>query len=148
MKDKKVTSEEFSYLALASKIVWVGLVILAASGLVLFLLDPDRLLESSKFLAKISIVFLLFINGVIFHARHLPKLKKHVGKKINKSKPFAQSSKTLFMSGGASTISWATVLVLGAISGTTLGYFTILALYSLALGIALIISQIIYYRYV
>ena len=58
IKDKKITETEMGFIENSSKMVWLGLFILVASGLGLFMLNPDQYLSSSKFITKMIIVLM------------------------------------------------------------------------------------------
>jgi len=115
IKDRKISRTEMSFLELGSKMVWVGLSVLILSGVTLFLEDPSRYLESSKFVTKMIIVFVIFANGLVFHWRHLPTIHKYLGKYLHRSRSFMRNSKALVISGVVSLISWLATIILGSL---------------------------------
>ena len=130
LKDRRISKDEFRLIQLASRVVWIGLAVLFVSGLVLFLGDVDRYLDSSKFLAKMSIVLVAAINGVVFHFKHFKLLEKLVGKDLSKDKSAGEILKPMFVSGAVSGVSWAAALILGSLSFVSWGYWTIIGLYA------------------
>lgn len=135
LKDRIIRIAEFNILKLASSVVWIGLSVLVASGLAIFLGDTERLLDSPKFLAKMTIVFTLFVNGLLFHFIHLPRIEKLLGKDLSKSKLFMNNyANSFFISGAVSGVSWMAALVLGGIGSIDLSYLTIMGLYLLAVA--------------
>lgn len=134
LKDRVISKDEYRLINNASFMIWIGLTILFVSGLILFLSNIQAHLDSPKFLAKMSIVFILFINGLLFRYVHVPVLKKIVGKDIRKSKEFAKMAKPFFISGAISGTSWAAALVLGSLRSIPLSYLTIMLIYALVLA--------------
>jgi hypothetical protein len=70
--------------------IWIGIATLTASGLMLFAMKPTTYLHNSGFLAKMIVVGVLVLNGLILHAR-VPGLRL--------------SPATLLL-GAISTVSW------------------------------------------
>jgi hypothetical protein len=133
LKDRKFTTDEFVIIKLASKVVWLGLGLLLLSGILLFLSNYEGYLDSTKFLSKMTIIWLLALNGVIFHIKHIPLIGQVVDKDITKEKDFIESSRSFFVSGAISGVSWMAALVLGSLNSVPLGYLTIMAIYGLVL---------------
>jgi hypothetical protein len=133
MKDRFISSEELRILTLTMGVVWLGLSILIVSGLLIFLGDMERLLNSPKFLAKMTVVGILALNGVLFHFKHLPILKQFTDKNLRDNFAFHAKSRGLFVSGGVSGVSWATAVILGAMPFIDYSYFIIMAVYAIAL---------------
>lgn len=140
MKERRITDEQFAILQINSRVIWLGLSILIVTGLCIFLGNTERLLDSSKFLAKMSIVSILTLNGILFHFKHIPMLKRYIGKKLNQSMSFYKESTSLFMSGALSGVSWAAALVLGALSFVDLSYPVIMLIYAVVVVLAVISS--------
>ncbi len=123
-----------------SRIVSLGLVILWVSGAALIWINlaskPDYL-SNPKLWAKIAIVAVLTLNGVLIHHKVLPLLKQKFGKRL-----FEGSSRwqllALTMIGSISVTSWMAPFILGKAS--ELNYvtpmLTILSVY--AVGIAIV----------
>lgn len=141
LKDKKISLPEYGILKLASTVVWIGLCVLVATGILIFLGDTERLLASSKFLAKMTIVFILFINGVLFHFKQIPMLYRFTDIDLSKDKEFKSKYASPFFIGGAvSGVSWMAALVLGSITFVDLSYFAIIAIYLAALFVSIPVS--------
>mgnify|MGYP000470231176 CR=1 FL=1 len=118
-----------------SRILWIGVVILALSGLGLFLLDPARLLTSAKFLSKMGVVLVLLLNGWFLHFAVTPTLKRIAFHEDPHplAKQFRQIRQRAFISGGISIVSWyyAFFLAISRFQSVTMTGF--LALYTLLL---------------
>jgi hypothetical protein len=56
IKDGKISKDELRFMKLGSKLVWTGFIILVISGILLITTDPEKYLNSSKLLVKITIV--------------------------------------------------------------------------------------------
>lgn len=139
VKDEKIDKTEMRFLKIASSFVWVGLAILIISGLGLFLTDPAYYMESSKFLAKMSVVAILTINGLVFHFSHLPILGRHVDCHFPSSKEFMSCQPFLLTSGAISIVSWTFALIFGALRSVPYTYWQIMIFY----GIILLIAEIV-----
>ncbi len=145
VKDKSISSTEFTFIKLASRIVWSGLAILVLSGIMLFSLDPSRLGSSSKFQAKMTIVSVIIINGIIFHAFHIPRIKRHQNEHFPSSDEFVRHRTLLTASGALSVTSWFSALLLGGWRSFPFSYTETIVVYGAvalsAMGIAFLIRH-------
>ena len=144
IKDQRISKTEMRFLTLGSFFVWTGLITLIISGTGMFLTDTEGYLSSSKFLAKMSIVLLIFLNGIVFHIWHLPRLKRHVDSYFPSSEEFMCKKSYLFASGAISFTSWTFALILGAIRFVPYTYSQIMIAYVCALFLGVVSSQIIF----
>ena len=141
-KDKRLTRTEISVLSVLARIVTISLVVIALSGVVIFFSDSAKYLASTKFMAKMSILGVLVINGYVLHRYIWPHL-------LNKSFFFAKRERfarvTAFLCGAISVVSWLSVCVLGVLDGVPYAYGTIMALYVgillVAMAVAVLIEQ-------
>lgn len=134
IKDKQISGTEFRFLKLGSEMVWIGLAVLVVSGIGLFALDPAKYLASGRFLAKMTIVALLTINGLLFRFVHVPMIERNLGQPLLFSEEFVQRSIWLFSSGAISMISWVSALVLALYENVPLGYGGIMLAYGVLLA--------------
>ncbi len=139
IRDKKITKTEMGFLILGSHCVTVGLCILVISGAGLFSLDPAKYLASSKFLAKMTVVAILALNGIIFHMVHIPRLKRLAAGKISAT-IFKRYRWQILASGVISLVSWATAIVLGAFKTIPWEYELIISLYVAVLFFGLLVA--------
>lgn len=137
VKDEKVTHTEMRFLRLGSTMVWSGLLLLIVSGGLLFLINPSFYANSAKFLAKMTIVGVVLINGIFFHGMHLPRLIRHVGTHFPSSDEFVRKFPLLLASGAISVTSWISALILGVLRNVPYGYLTIIGVYVLIIVIAI-----------
>jgi len=101
----------------SSKIVTIGLGLLWISGIGFLVhygvFEPAKL-QNPKIWAKIAIVAVLSINGLLVHYFVLPRIRNQVGKRLlDGLSPFDCS--LVLLAGTVSTISWYAPLILGAI---------------------------------
>lgn len=137
IKDRKITKTEFRFMRLGGTLVWIGLLILFLSGVGLVFLNPS-LLSSSKFLIKMVVVAVIAINGIVFHAMHIPHLRDHIGIFFHDSESFQKRSHYLTVSGGISFVSWFSAALLGSLPEVPYTFFVLLCLYLLILCSAII----------
>lgn len=143
LKDLKISKTEMSFLQLGSVMVWVGLIILIGSGYLLFSLDSDRYLNSDKFLAKMTIVAIILLNGLFLHVNLIPRLRRHIEGYLPSSDEFMRKRPLLFTSGAVSLVSWLSALVLGALHKVPWSYGEIMGVYLAALLAAGVIANTI-----
>lgn len=126
-KDKQLSDFEKKTLSFFSTVVWYGLIIIFLSGIGLFLSDTTRYLASTKFLAKMTVLLVLLINGFILNKYIWP----HVIREGFFTEPGERSVRKMsFICGMISVVSWLFVCTLGILDGTTLAYSSIVLLYA------------------
>lgn len=129
IRDFRITKTEMGFLTLGSAAIITGLALLVLSGAGMFSLDPDRYLASTKFLAKMTIVALLVVNGIVLHQLQIPYLHRLVREGRSTKSGFA-THRTLFLLGGAvSLVSWIAALTLGAFRTIPWPYHSIMGAY-------------------
>jgi hypothetical protein len=143
IRDGRISSTELGFLELGSKMVWVGLFFIAISGAGLFLTNPDGYMESSKFLAKMSIVLVIIINGIYFHKSHIPFLAKISGVSFSKSPELQRKRFALLLSGVVSVVSWSSALILGVFKSVPYPYTTIMLSFLIIVGLGILIATIL-----
>ena len=143
LKDLKISKTEMGFLQMGSVMVWLGLIILIVSGSLLFSLDSDRYLNSDKFLAKMTIVGIILLNGLFLHVSLIPRLRRHIGGYLPSSDEFMRKRPLLFTSGAISVVSWLSALTLGALHKVPWSYAEIMGVYLLMLLVAGFIANTI-----
>jgi len=112
-----ISREHVQVIDFSSKVVTVGLGLLWFSGIGFLihygLFDPPKL-WNPKIWAKITIVFVLSINGVFVHHFVLPHVRARIGKRLLDGVSYSRCS-LLLLAGAVSAISWYVPLLLGAI---------------------------------
>ncbi len=148
IKDGRITRGEIDFLNLGSWSVAFGLTVLICSGLWMFSLDPERYLASTKFLAKMTIVAVLAVNGVILHSVQIPYLKSMAVSRIGTKQGFATMRFMFLFSGVVSLVSWVSALVLGAFRSVPWSYEAIITLYVVVLGFGFVVAFLLRQRLV
>lgn len=145
IKDHRIPTTELGFIELGGRLVWIGLTILILSGIALVLLDPAGYLTSSKLQVKLTIVGIIFLNGLVFHLSHIPRMRKFAGQHLLASKEFMAKSRLLVASGAVSVVSWTVVIALGAIKSIPYNYLTIFGVYVAIISVALLVVWFIVY---
>lgn len=112
-----ISHEHVYVVDFSSKIVTIGLSLLWISGIGFLIhygvFEPAKL-QNPKIWAKIAIVVVLSINGLLVHYFVLPRIRNQVGKRLLEGlSPFDCS--LVLLAGTVSAISWYVPLILGAI---------------------------------
>lgn len=111
LADFKIEKTEAATMHSLSEIIWVGLTLLLATWIMLYLSDPNTYISSDKFIAKMVIVGILIINGVFLTLHLTPRL---TDLDFTTSLRHTTNMKYLaFASGIVSLTGWYTALVLG-----------------------------------
>jgi DNA-binding beta-propeller fold protein YncE/uncharacterized membrane protein len=142
-KDKIISKDEFTIIEGLSSVVWGGLLILVVSGGVLFGMNHEVLLASDAFLAKITLVLFIIVNGFFFHYLHIPYIHKHLEHHLFPKKTRSNKSDFLIFSGVVSFVSWVSVLTIASLKHyIPLGYLGYLAVYALALACGSLVARV------
>lgn len=136
VRDKRITNPELGFLRLGSRAVTAGLVLLILSGAGMFLLDADRYIESSKFLAKMTVVGIIALNGIAMHFAHIPRLRLLASRNPKALHRLEHWRVRVMATGTVSLVSWLTALVLGAFRSVPYEYGTIVGVYLAVLAVA------------
>lgn len=76
LRDYKISDDEARTMHSFSEIIWAGLVLLYVSGIGLYLTDPAMYSQSPGFLAKITAVLVITINGIILNLYISPRMSQ------------------------------------------------------------------------
>lgn len=143
IKDGRITKDELRFMKLGSKLVWSGLALLVISGILLISTDFDKYIASSKLLAKLTIVGIIIINGIIFHLIHIPRIEGHLGLKFAEHPTFMKHSSFLMASGAVSMVSWISTVILGMLKNVPYSYTQIISVYLVIVLLAVIGAVIV-----
>jgi hypothetical protein len=125
-KDKSLNKTEIATLSVLSTVVLYGLGLIILSGITIFLSDVTRYMNSDKFLAKMTILLILCINGYLLNKYVWPHL-------LNKKFFVARSERNIrriaFVCGAVSVISWLSVCALGVVDSLPIPYIYIMGIY-------------------
>lgn len=136
-KDKELDQKEIATLSILSKIIFISLIVISVSGLFIFLSDPNKYMTSSKFLAKMTILVVLMINGYILNKNVWPKL---LNKEFFTSDKERIYRKIAFACGAVSVVSWISVCILGVIDSLSMEYYDILLTYISIIVFSILVS--------
>lgn len=138
-RNKNLNSTEIKTLSILSKVVRYGLVFIILSGVGLFLGDMTAYAHSAKFLAKMSIVIVLLVNGYV--------LNRYIWPHVLNGNFFTIKNNSVrriaFACGAISVISWLSACTLGVLKKLSLSYFLIMTIYFLILIFGILISQLV-----
>lgn len=138
--DKKLSVFEVGTIRFLSQVVTISLVGIVCTGALMFLSDPERYLNSVKFLTKMTIVAVLCVNGFLLHRY----VFSHFGDRNILTSPRARTLRKIsFALGAVSLVSWVSALSLGVLLHIPVSYNMAILIYGAVLGIAVVASQII-----
>jgi hypothetical protein len=140
LNDLKISDKEKEALSIVSMVIFVGLGILYLSGTALVLSDPERYLNSSKFLTKLFIVVVITLNGILLHKLITPKLI-HIHWHKGHQAQYRNIRKLAFACGAVSVISWFTSFILGTVKTIPVNTIQGISIYLGVIVIAIIGSQ-------
>lgn len=143
LRNNNMSRQELIVMDTLSQVIWAALVGILVTGLVIFLPQASDLLENSKFLAKMSVVGVLIVNGVLLNVKIAPKM--HLIFSVNKdlNPVWLQRTRRLaFALGAISIVSWYSAFLLGSLRSIELSYFQLISIYISLLVFGLVGSQI------
>lgn len=140
--DFKINKFEHATFRKMSKLVWVSLYAIVLSGIGVFLSDIAKYSHSDKFLTKMTVVFVIIINGYLMKRVLEPVLHKL---KLDAEFTFHKITlrKKAFILGAISGASWLSAFVLAMLKNLPYTYFEMLSVYGLVVLGAIIMSQIV-----
>lgn len=140
--DKKIDKKELHFLKSTGRLVWVGLLMLILSGFVLFYMKDFAPLEETRVQAKMTLVAIVTVNGILFHFVHIPFLRKYF---IENKRPKNRRRKfsLIFASGGLSFVSWLSIVILASWKNMTYKYIEIMIFYIFVVFIFCMIALLV-----
>lgn len=147
IKNHRIILTEYLLLHHAGKIIWGGLALSVLSGLALVYVElatAGRIarLELGFFQLKTLLVGVIIINGIVFHTRVLPFIRKHLGENMQ-AKVFVEKYWLFALTGSISIVSWWGVILLALIN-PTLPFAYLLTLYLAAVCFACVLSFMLF----
>jgi hypothetical protein len=118
-RDKTLSQTEVKTLRFLSDAVWIGIGMIIVSGIGILFSNPEKYLQSSKFISKMGVMCMLLLNGVILSKFISPHLSDNGLLKRASKKSLRQYA---FMGGGISVYSWVVVCSLGVLDSIPLHY--------------------------
>jgi len=139
-RDKKLNPTELFTLEILAKVVFYSLIFIFISGVALFLSDPEKYLNSSKFLSKASILVVLLLNGYILNKYIWPHLLNRGFFTLKKERNIRRLA---FACGAVSVISWISVLILGSLKSLPISYGAIMTIYLCILFSGMLVALLV-----
>jgi hypothetical protein len=149
LKSGKIEEQMFGFLKTVSGVVWFGLFVLAFSGVGFLILHriegSEFYVLSSNFWAKMTVVLIIFFNGLIMHWKVFPIFERCSEKRNNNflSEEFVRHISVIFTTGAISIISWYSALILGVWRGLIFSYLELILVYLFIIISGVIVSNII-----
>lgn len=139
LRDGIITEQEKSTMDTLSSVIWVGLAILIASGIMLYLPEQARFDVSAKFLLKLVVVSVIVVNGLFLNLLVAPRMRSL---SFAREVPARRFRRLAFALGAISITSWYTAFILGSFRRISLPLREGVALYVIALAAVVTLSQI------
>lgn len=145
IKDLRISHEESDVLRTISQVIWFALGLLVLSGLGLLLSDYNNLMLSSAFLAKVGMVLVLILNGLVLHYLVSPQLVRiSFGiRHIHEAGELHRLRKLAYALAAVSIITWYAIFFLDLLPTVPSSAFTIFAVYAAVVLAGVGISQVI-----
>ena len=140
VRDERVSQTELRFLNIGGRMVWTGLLLIIVSGIIVFLSNPEVYLASDKFLVKMTVVGIIFLNGLVFHIIHLPRFHRHATEHFPSSDEFMRAVPFLLIGGVISSVSWFSAFILGLWKNAPYSYLEMLSVYLLVIFLGIIFA--------
>lgn len=143
LSDRIVTAGEREVMDVLSKVLWTALIVLILTGVALFLSNPALYSVSSKFLVKMCIVGVIFLNGILLSTYLGPRLERL---QFNTKESLGQHigfKRIAFVSGVVSISSWYASFFLGLMRSIPLTFAQGILVYVVVVLVGAIISQLV-----
>lgn len=134
--DGKISHDEFKLLKISRVVIWIAILLYGFSGLGLFTLAYESMVELGIFYASMTVAMILIVNEVIFALRHLPRVRD-----IRKGSIALDAF--VLESGVVSVISWIFLMFHHVIYRTDIGYFAFMALYAVAVAVGMLTTWLV-----
>ena len=150
LKDYKISASEADILDTLSQVVWFALGLLILTGVGLFMPTSAEYLAKTKFVAKVVILGVVLVNGIMLNLFIAPKLVKISFGEEGQDYPHElhHLRKFAFAFGAVSMVSWICTFILGSLRSLPISVLGILLIYLFLVLTAVIGSQIFEYKLV
>jgi hypothetical protein len=141
LKSGKITQADYDNFAVLSRIIWSGIILLIVSGIgFLWRMHATTgtigILQSDRFVAKLTLVGIVTLNGLVFRFVVFPKLKEAVRKQnLN------HHIRLLAITGTISVSGWYSIIALSTLRGINLHYLGWMGLYLGIIAIGTLIAK-------
>jgi len=147
VKNKTISGDEVNLLRAVSKVIWTGIILLIVTGIGFLVLryltagsiNGIELLHNGRFQTKMFIVAVIFINGLVFHFKVFPLIRKYTGLSLQNDE--IKKRLPLFAATGAiSIISWYSALFLAFLKFLTYSFAFLVNIYLLIIFVGIIFA--------
>jgi len=112
-----ISNAEDRVLRILSSTLWFALVGIIISGIGLYLSAPDVYNDSAKFIAKMILVVVVILNGIVLNVLVAPRLKMIAfDKELDQKNDVAWLRQLAFASGFVSLSTWLIIFILGSVA--------------------------------
>jgi len=139
VRNRLIARDQFILIRTVSRTVMAGMVLVVLTGAGLLLqeyLETGAMtpLAEAHFQAKIAIVTVILLNGIVFHSIIFSFLKRHVDERMQEEE-VSHRLPVLAASGAISMVSWYAVVALAVLGPLPLSFVVLMAIYvGLAVG--------------
>lgn len=149
LRDFRISTKEAEVMRILSNIIMFALGILYLSGLALFFSDPSAFSQSPAFLAKVSIIVILTINGIFMHKFIAPRMIElsFLRHPIHSHREMHRLRALSFAMGAISFTSWYTAFFIAMLKSylpANVGFIHVMGSYFIILIIAMLVSQFVH----
>ena len=134
--DGKISRDEFKMLKVSRIVVWIAILFYGFSGLGLFTLAYESMVELGIFYATMTVAGILIGNELAFTLRHLPRIR-------NLHDEGVSLDAFVLESGAVSAVSWVFLMFHHAIYRTDIGYFAFMALYAVVVALVTLATWLV-----
>ncbi|MFW5853206.1 MAG: hypothetical protein ACOCU8_01025 [Patescibacteria group bacterium] len=142
ISDKIITRSELRFIKLGSYIIWLALLLVVLGSSLLTGTYWQYYVESDNFLAVITIIVIILINGLFFQLKHLPLLKNNLDLYLPDQPIFRKKSIGLYTGQVIFIVSWLFMLILEILSVDLYTYGSLMTIYGMAVFLSWIIAMI------
>jgi hypothetical protein len=142
IKDYQITKREAVIMHLISQMIILGLGLLVLTGVGLFLTNPGNYATSPRFLAKMSAMVVVILNGAALNLYITPKMKHISFLSAEERRKHETLKMVAFALGAISMVSWYSAFIFAMVKDLgEFSYPTLLIAYLIILVIAIAGSQ-------
>lgn len=134
--DGRISRDESKLLKISRAVIWTAILLYGFSGLGLFTLAYESMVELGIFYASMTVAMILIGNEIMFTARHLPRVRDIRDGSV-------ALDAFVLESGAVSAVSWVFLMFHHVIYRTDIGYFAFMALYAVAVALAMLATWLI-----
>jgi DNA-binding beta-propeller fold protein YncE len=129
--DGRISRDEFKLLKISRIVIWSAILLYGFGGIGLFTLAYESMVGLGIFYASMTVAMILIGNEIVFTVRHLPRVRDIRDGSV-------ALDAFVLESGAVSAVSWVFLMFHHVIYRTDIGYFAFMALYAVAVALAML----------